>query len=421
MEILLTIAILGYALTSRKLSQKPITAPMVFLAIGFAMSGSSMLDPHIGEQALHIVAEVTLMVLLFIDAAQIDLRTLMRHHQWSQRLLLVGMPVSLAIGAIFHWLIAPELGWTMALLAAALLIPTDAALGQPIITNTDIPARPRRALSVESGLNDGLALPLILITAAALAVSSSAPTIGWSAFALLQITLGPLVGGAFGWLGGRLFIAAKDRGYSSQQLEGIGALALAVLLYLLATAVGGNGFIATFVGGLLFNRVVGDRCQFVYEFTESEGKLLSWSAFLLIGMLLIPEAIAALDGRMLAIILTSLFIVRPLAVYIALLGSDATKPTRLFFGWFGPRGLATAVFALLIVDQLTPADHEWVLHLAVNAVWISALLHGLTAVPIGKRYARYLATLDDCAEKRANVPTARPLPNASPSQQRSSP
>ncbi|MEX0383470.1 cation:proton antiporter [Spiribacter sp. 1M153] len=411
MELLLTLVVLAYTLFAHRLSRTPVTAPMIFLALGLVMSVQPFIAPEAGRHLLHLVAEVTLMVLLFIDAAQINLRNLLRHHQWGQRVLVIGMPLALAIGTAGHWLIAPDLGWEMALLVGALLIPTDAALGQPVISNDAIPPRPRRTLSVESGLNDGLALPLILIATSLLATASTAPPMGWTAFAALQVTMGPLVGGGVGWLGGRLFIFAKDHDYSAERFEGIGALALAALIYLLATAIGGNGFIAAFVGGLLFNQVVGMRCRFVYEFTESEGKVLSWSAFLLIGMLLIPEALAALDARMLGIILMSLFVARPLAVYLSLLGTNTRPSTRLFFGWFGPRGLATALFALLIIEQLPIEHHDWVLNLAVNAVWISALLHGVTAAPIGRLYARHLAAQSECAERRTNEPAARPLPH----------
>ena len=133
------------------------------------------------------------------------------------------------------------------------------------------------------------------------------------------------------------------------------------------------------------------RCKFVYEFTESEGQLLSWSAFFLLGLALVPEAISGLTWPVFALIMISLFIVRPLAVYLSLLGTDARPGTRLFFGWFGPRGLATALFALLVVPDIDPALSGPVLNIAINTVWISALLHGLSAAPGAALYARLVA------------------------------
>ena len=153
-----------------------------------------------------------------------------------------------------------------------------------------------------------------------------------------------------------------------------------------AGLIGGNGFIAAFAAGLGFGAIVRGKCAFVYEFTEGEGQILSWTSFFLIGVVLVPEAIAHLTLLTLILILTSLLVVRPLAIWLSLMGTDAATNTRLFMGWFGPRGLATALFALLVAEQLDHELAEQVLHIAINAVWISAILHGLTAAPFAKWY-----------------------------------
>ena len=172
---------------------------------------------------------------------------------------------------------------------------------------------------------------------------------------------------------------------------------------------GGNGFIAAFVAGLCFGSVVNGACQFVYEFTESEGQLLTWSAFFLLGLVLVPGALQHLTLNSLAIILISLFVVRPLAIWFSLIGTDASPVTRLFFGWFGPRGLATALFALLILEQVTDDLAEPVLALAINTVWISALLHGLSAAPAAKWYAAIVDAKGTCAEAEEIENSAKPL------------
>lgn len=161
--------------------------------------------------------------------------------------------------------------------------------------------------------------------------------------------------------------------------------------------------------GLCFGNVVKGRCKFVYEFTESEGQLLIWSAFFLLGLALVPEALNHLTWPTLAIILISLFVVRPAAIWISLAGTDASATTRLFFGWFGPRGLATALFALLIVRKIGHEFAEPVLFLAINAVWISALLHGLSAVPGAQWYAGRIKKMGDCAETESVEISAKPL------------
>lgn len=379
-----------FAMVARRLSTTIITAPMVFIAFGVVLSMVGLVPGHNLEPLLHIVAEVPLVILLFLDASQTDLSALRKRHVWPSRMLLVGLPLAVGIGTLAAW---PFLsGWPLVAIAltASILAPTDAALGQAVVTNTSVPERERRTLTVESGLNDGLALPVILLFAsltAALSGHAEGNEQNWLVFGAMQIVLGPLVGIAVGFIGGRVLILAQDRKFTSQTFEGVAVLAMAGTAYLLATEVGGNGFISSFIAGLSFGNVVKGRCKFIYEFTESEGQLLIWGAFLLLGMTLVPEAIEYLTLPVLGIIFTSLFLVRPLAIWLSLIGTDAPPLTRLFFGWFGPRGLATALFALLVVAEI---DHEYaepILHIAVNAVWISALLHGLTAVPVANLYA----------------------------------
>ncbi len=151
------------------------------------------------------------------------------------------------------------------------------------------------------------------------------------------------------------------------------------------------------------------RCSFVYEFTESEGQILTWGAFFLLGLALMPAALGHLTWSMAAMILISLLIVRPLAIAISLMGSDASVTTRLFFGWFGPRGLATALFALLIVPTIDPGFAEPILAIAINTVWISALLHGLSAQPGARWYAAKVKAMGDCPEMKTAGQSAIPL------------
>ncbi|MEO1733126.1 MAG: cation:proton antiporter [Pseudomonadota bacterium] len=386
--VMIALALSAFCMVANRLSKTVITAPQVFLALGFIVAQFSMV-PEIGtEEALHIVAETTLIILLFLDAAQIDVAQLRSRFVWPARMLLLGLPLAMVLGTFAGLLVFPDWSLVFAALVAAILSPTDAALGQAVISNPDVPDRPRRALIVESGLNDGLALPVILMLAVVAAPSGMAPESGWVVFAAKQLVFGPAVGLAIGYVAGRVLLWAKRTDYTSDVYEGIGALAVAIGTYLTALMIGGNGFIAAFCAGLAFGAIVRGRCKFVYEFTESEGQLLAWASFFLLGAVLVPDAIAHLTWPMAGLILVSLLVVRPLAIWLSLIGTDAAPETRLFFGWFGPRGLATALFALLVVDQLDPQLGEGVLIIAVNAVWISAVLHGLSAVPGAVLYAR---------------------------------
>ncbi|MEM7300021.1 MAG: sodium:proton antiporter [Pseudomonadota bacterium] len=385
--LLLTLFTLGFCMIANRVSKTIVTAPMLFILFGFLLSKAGIMPEGASDHALHLVAEVALILLLFLDAAQTNLKALRQRNIWPLRMLLIGLPLTILLGSLAAWPLLGAMPFVGVVLVAAILAPTDAALGQAVVTNTLVPERVRRALTVESGLNDGLALPIILLFASLTADMMVSNGTDWLLFGAGQLILGPLAGIVFGIVGGKVLLWAKDRDYTSEPYEGVGAVALAVSAYLGANAIGGNGFIAAFVAGLCFGDVVKDKCKFIFEFTESEGQGVTWAAFFLLGLVLVPEAITHLDAQMLALILLSLFIVRPLAIYVSLIGSDASPTTRLFFGWFGPRGLATALFALLVVEKIDQSMGEPILHIAVNAVWISALLHGVSAQPAAKWFA----------------------------------
>lgn len=387
--LFIAVFLMAFCLLGRWFARTIVTAPMLALGFGAFLAWGGLVPEQISKAHLHGLAEIALVILLFLDAARIDIQSLLKRHRWPLRTLIIGMPLAFLGGTAVIWLLFPEWSLAVAALIGAILVPTDAALGQPVVTNEDVPERQRRAITIESGLNDGIALPMILMLAALSASTASAPFGGWVYYAVLQVTLGPLVGAGLGVLGGIGLLAAQERDLTAPLYEGIATLSLAAAAYFAATAVGGNGFISAFAAGIGFACIVRDRCQFVYDFSESEGQLRSWAAFLGIGALLVPDAIASLNVPMAAAIALSLVVVRPLAIWISLIGSDADLSTRLFIGWFGPRGLATALFALLVVEKFAPELGGLVLHLAINTVWISALLHGVTAVPLAKAFAAH--------------------------------
>lgn len=394
-------AVLGFALIARRLETTILTAPMVFLATGVLLAKTGWMPAAASDNALELLAEITLIVLLFLDASQIDLRQLRHQHIWPQRMLLIGLPLTIAFGTIAGWLFFPTWPWVALALAAALLAPTDAALGQAVVMNENIPERVRRGLTVESGLNDGLALPAVLLFASLTAEAMEMGTRDWLLFGVMQIVIGPIVGAIIGYFMGIIVAVANDRGLTSDTFEGVAALSLALLIYFLAELLGGNGFMAAFIGGLCFGNVIKGRCDFLFEFTESEGQMLMWGTFLLVGLVLVPEALAMLDWRIAGLVLVSFLIARPLAIWLSLWGTDTSPTTRLFFGWFGPRGLATAIFALLVAKELEGEYVDPILAIAINAVWISALLHGITAAPLGRLYAHKVKAAGECAEGMA--------------------
>ncbi|QBY02737.1 sodium:proton antiporter [Rhodophyticola sp. CCM32] len=377
---------------ARRLAEGVVTAPMVFLGMGLV--ATLFVDAPEMQQLqdlLHPLAEITLVIVLFTDAAMMRLKRGDRAGVTrAGRMLVLGLPLMILIGYLIARPLLPDWPlWEVALLAA-ILAPTDAALGQAVISNTAVPERIRTAITMESGLNDGLALPAILLFGC-LAVAGLHDNVqtSWVVFAMEQVGLGVLTGALVGAGGGWFIKKASSTGYSNDLYEGIGVLALAGLAYLLSAELGGNGFLATFVAGLAFGMVLGERHPFLLEFMETEGQMLVLLAFLTIGLTFSMDRLMAVDPVWIGLIVTSLFVARPLAIWLSLTGSGAEPGEKLFMGWFGPRGLATALFALLVLhdfDGLTHGDE--ILLIAFTAVLISAVLHGVSAAPAARWIGR---------------------------------
>jgi NhaP-type Na+/H+ or K+/H+ antiporter len=403
--IVFSLAVFAYAIGARRLSRTPVTAPPLFLALGVALHAAGLAGTEApGLRApLEWLAEATLALVLFSDAARTDARALLRRPVWPLRMLGLGLPLAIGLGAGAALLLLP--GWPVweAAALAALLAPTDAALAQPLIADRRVPERLREALTVEAGLNDGLALPAVLVFAslaagaAGLAGGGAQDAAGWLGFLAAQIGLGVAAGTTAGLGGGRALEHACRRDWLDERTEGVAALAVAALAGFGAEALGGNIFVACFAAGLAFSLRLGApeagepphrARRFAADFLENEGQLLILAAFVLIGAELLPPALDRVGAGALALLLLSLFVIRPLAIWLSLIGTDAPPRARLFLGWFGPRGLATALFALLAVDVGALERGGEILAAAAAAVAVSALLHGVSAAPAAARYAR---------------------------------
>ena len=405
------ILVFAFALLARALRGSPLTAPMLFLGIGWLLATTGLIQPAGSETALHLIAEATLVIVLFSDAAMTDLSALRRDHTWPVRMLVVGLPVAIVLGTLGALLMLTGFSIYEAALVAAILAPTDAALGQSVVTNSAVPERVRRALVVESGLNDGFALPLVVFFGC-LAVGGvhDGVQIGLIPFISQQLGIGVLSGILVGALGGWLLKEADRRGLSDPAYEGIAVLALAGLAYLGTVALGGNGFVAAFVAGLAFGAILKRRCKFVFEFIETEGQALILITFLLLGAALLPNAISNAEPQWLLLIFVSLFVVRPLAIWISLMGTETSPLTRLFLGWFGPRGLATALFALFAAHEFETLPHgAEIISLAVLTVFVSAVLHGVTSASGARWYGRKICSELHAAEMKPVASSARPI------------
>lgn len=384
-------AVVAYALVAGWLGERSITMPLVFVAIG-AVAGPyvlGLLDMPLHAEGIERLIEVTLALLLFADASTLEWRAIRADAGIPARLLIIGLPLTVAAGAVAAGLLFPGTGLGMALLLGAILAPTDAALGLPIFSNERVPVRVRRALNVESGFNDGVSTPFVTL-ALAFAVSQATPGNPgrWIGPALAQIVLAIVVGGLLGAIGGRAFLVAKERGLTTPVALQLGGLALALLAFTGSLAAGGNGYIAAFVAGLAFNAVSDGKLEAAGEFPEVSGTLLSLLVWVIFGAMVAPLAITHFEPAALVYAVLALTVARMLPVAIALAGTRLRLDTVLMMGWLGPRGLASVVFTLLAVGTLTEARIDPTpLVAAVWAVILSVALHAVTAVPLASWYA----------------------------------
>ena len=379
-----------------------ITMPIVFVAVG-ALFGPAGL---VSAKDVELLTEMTLALLLFADASTLALRQVRDDPGPPARLLLLAMPLVIALGGLVAYAFFPKEGFGFALLLAAILAPTDAALGLPIFNNPRVPVRIRRALNVESGLNDGIATPLVALFAALALAEETNQMGGWLLSALGEIGIGVGAGIAAGLLGGWLFAAAVKRSWTAATGEQIGNLALALCAFWTAKALGGNGFVAAFVGGILFGHSTRERLHVATEFTETAGTLLSlfvWTAF---GANLAVPLFQPFRLLELVYALISLTAIRMIPVAISLIGTRFRRDTVLVMGWFGPRGLASVVFTLMVYELFHEAARPFDT-LAVVATWtilLSVVLHGISAVPLANWYARRLETAEAAAPELVEVP-----------------
>ncbi|MGB0134417.1 cation:proton antiporter [Dokdonella sp.] len=386
--------ILLWALVSRRLSATLISMPMIFVLFGYAIggAGADVLGLRVNSSLLHHFAEFTLILVLFTDASGVRLSELRRSFALPARMLLIGMPLTMLLGMfVAHW-VSPAAPLPMALLIAAILTPTDAALAQAILSNKDVPDRVRQAINVESGLNDGLAVPVIILAATLSASLAGSADTGapdsLAMFILLQLLLGPLVGIAIGYLLARLVDLAVDRDSISDAGRAISVLAGALLAFAVAEVVGGNGFISAFLAGLTLGNTLRCRREFIIEFMESEGQILTILTFVMFGAVLLPIGLQHATWKTVVLALLFITVVRMLPIWVSLIGTGLRPLEKLSLGWFGPRGLASILFVLLIDEQYTIPRFDEILACVVLTVLFSIFLHGASAVPLAGLFGR---------------------------------
>ncbi|MEV4637571.1 cation:proton antiporter [Actinoplanes sp. NPDC049548] len=382
--MLITAVVFAWGALSARLERADVTAPIAFVGVGVLIAAVVPLDADTETAALTALTEATLVWVLFSDAARVGLREMRSDAGVYLRLLGLALPITVVIGAVGAWWMVDAPAPWLALLVGAALAPTDAALGAVVITHPAVPARIRRLLNVESGLNDGIVTPVVLV---ALAGAASAAGHGGESAggALLQLAVGAATGIAVGAAGGMILRATGTRGWAQESFVGPAVLALALLSYAASVAVHGNGFVAAFAGGLAFGALAGERGPREVFYVEQTSGLASLMVWMLFGAVAVPLLYGHLDWWMVLYATLSLTVVRMVPVALSLIGTRLGSRTVLFVGWFGPRGLASVVFALLAVEQLG-AGAAAAVRVIVLTVLLSVVAHGATAGPLARWY-----------------------------------
>ena len=387
---ILAAVLFAYGLVSRRLDRMAISAPMVFVAAGMLLGPDvfDLIDLELTSETGLLVAEAALVIVLFADAARIDLRALRGNSNLPARLLGIGMPLTLGLGVLAGALLLDQIDFWEAAIIAAVLAPTDAALGQAVVSSERVPQRIRQALNVESGLNDGMSIPFLFLFVG-LAVSEVEVTAsGWAGFALEQIGLGAAVGIGLGIAGGALYRRALQHEWISSTFQQLAMIGLAIVAWALAEQLGGNGFIAAFTAGLVTGRITPDCGEKILDFTEDEGQLLNLAVFFIFGVSAIGF-LGAAGWEVVVFGLLSLTLIRMLPVAIAMIGTGLRGSSIAFLGWFGPRGLASIILALVVVEEEPELPGlEIVLAAMTVTVLASIFAHGISARPLVRAYAR---------------------------------
>ena len=394
---LLALLVAVYSMVSKRLSRWWISAPFAFLVIGSLLGGAGLDlfgDVTFASELLGTLAEVTLALVLFAAASTIRVKRLEHDSALVGRLLAIGLPLTIGLGTALALGLFPGISFGLALLIGTTLAPTDADLGHQVITDTSVPARIRRVLNVESGLNDGVAAPVVTI-AIALALGDLGdmhPLLDAVAELLVAGVVGVVIGGVGRWalIRAVLFETASP---ASRQLA---TLALALAAYFVTDGLGASGFIAAFAAGLAFGLGLKERVESAVHFTEALSTLLTILVWLVFGLIVIGEHVLGLDDPIVIVYaILSLTLVRMVPVAIALVGTGLDRATVAFMGWFGPRGLASVVFVLLGLEALeangVPSDP-----LGPIVGWtvaLSVVLHGFSATPLAARMGNYAARL----------------------------
>ena len=378
----LTILVLCYAVVSG-LVKKWYTAPaLIFVLFGIVLGpfGLNFIEGGTDTTSFTVTAQLALTVILFNQAAELDLGAAFRRGDITFRLLVIGIPLALLLGTAAALLVLPVMPLWEAVCLAAIVAPTEVALIDALLEDDRIPERIRHALSTESGFYDGFALAAML-AALALASDQTKPDFArWGLFLIRTELVSLVVGAAIGALGGWIVARSRRRGWMSDTWAQLATLAIALVCFAAGERSHGSGFVAAFAGGLMFAfvaRRVAIRPD--TQVSDAAGQLLEFMVFAMFGGYAVIVGWRDADWRVVVFAILALFVVRLIAVHVALIRSGIAMHERTFIGWFGPRGIGTLVLGVLMIGRGEIEQAHLITQVVAVTVTLSLVVHSATA------------------------------------------
>lgn len=383
-----------YSIVAGRIERTPITGPIVFMAFGFLAGpfGVGWLELEPTNQELRMLADFTLALILFIDAANADTSVFKTSTIIPRRMLLFGLPGVIGLGFVAGMLLFEELGIFEVAILATMLAATDAALGKGVISNKAVPSRIREGLNVESGLNDGLCVPVLFLFIALAEASGVEADSTLLAFKLVarEIGIGLAVGLGITAIAVWLTRMCVKRGWVTEIWVQLPVIMLAITCFTTAQSLHGSGYIAAFVGGILFGLLAKESTHKLVLAAEGMGETLAMMTWIIFGAAIIGQSYEYFSWRVVLYALLSLTVIRMLPIFLSLTGSGEKADSKLFLAWFGPRGLASIVFAIIVLNTNLPGTNLMAM-VVVCTVFLSAIVHGLTANPLASVLAARVA------------------------------
>jgi len=387
--VILAVFILIYSSVAGAVERTWISGAIIFTAFGLLIGpvGLDLISFKADREAIRTLAELTLALVLFTDAAGADMGVLRKTEALPTRLLLIGLPLTILLGFGVAAFFFQELSLLEVAMLATMLAPTDAALGKAVVTNETVPDAVRQGLNVESGLNDGICVPILFVFLA-LAMGKSAEGGPWQLAMMLvakEIGIGLAAGLLLTVMAGWLLKFAWRRHWLTETWIQIPIVALALTCFAAAQLLGGSGFIAAFSGGLLFGALAKKHREEFLRAAEGTGDTMALITWVIFGAAVVSHALGHFSWVILLYAILSLTLIRMLPVFFTLAGLGVSTEGKLFMGWFGPRGLASIVFAVILLNANVPNSGS-IAMIVTCTIILSIILHGVSANPWARGY-----------------------------------